>query len=396
VLRSTDLIFLSIFCYMVPFIDAMNGYVILAGEGHGSAGTVGQIFKAFILLVGWFFLYGKERIFVAYLAIYILLIELIGLLIHLSFSYFLIGFAFAFKIIFAAVIYFFTVNMLDKYGVIKTLRVFRNSAILYSCIFFISIVLGLSYDTYHGNSFGSKGVFASGNALSIYFGSMSLIGLYVFTLSGKKLDFFLSGLLFTSTLFVGTKVSILFMVVYMVVLIYQISFFYKLLLLCAITMFVVLFSHDFFNLFFNVIVLRFENSDSIISFLASSRDVFVVNALSIFNIEGFYIMRLIFGLGVYMSFRSGSDDLSLYDTLESDLFDILFSYGFIGIFVFAAFYFYHAFKAVSSKNNMLLLVFSMMFLISVLIGHVLFDAMSVIPFVLSAALIIVKSRREAV
>ncbi|MDX2346617.1 MAG: O-antigen ligase family protein, partial [Legionella sp.] len=151
--------------------------------------------------------------------------------------------------------------------------------------------------------------------------------------------------------------------------------------------------YDLFSLFFDVIIIRFENSESIYSFLASSRDVFVVNALSNFHIEGLYFLRLFFGFGVYMSFRTVSDDISLYDTLENDFFDIFFSYGFIGICVFISFYLFHAFRAISSKKFEALLIFSTLFLISALIGHVLFDAMAVIPFVLSAALTNIKLRK---
>jgi hypothetical protein len=384
-----DIIFLTIFCCIVPFIDSANGFVTLAGAGEGSFGSIGQIFKAGILIVAWY-LTSKKKLISATLGLYVLIIELISFLSHESLSYFLIGFTYAFKIIFASVIYFFTVEMLAKYGVIKILRLFRNSAVLYSLIFFISIAAGLSYSTYYEGSFGSKGLFSSGNSLSIYFGSMSLIGLYIFFLSRRRLDFFLSGLLMISALFVGTKTSILFIVFYILLLLYRISFFYKSLLLLLVAS---LFFNDVFFLFFDVIILRFENSGSISSFLASSRDVFVVDALSNFYIEGIYILRLFFGFGIYMSFRTVSDDISLYDTLENDFFDIFFSYGFVGIFLFLIFYFFHVFRAIYSKNFEPLLIFSSLFLISGLIGHVLFDAMAVIPFVLSAALTTIKLRK---
>jgi hypothetical protein len=385
-----DLVFLMAFCYIVPFIDAANGFMILAGDGAGSAGTIGQLFKACILVLGWYLIKNK-KIIVIYLGVYLLIMELIGFLLHESLGYFLIGFAFAFKIIFAAVIYFFTVEMFAKYGVDKILRIFRNSAIIYALIFFLSIALGLSYSTYQEGNFGSKGLFASGNALSIYFGSMSLIGLYIFSLSRRRLDLFLSGFLMISALFVGTKTSILFISLYFFLLFYTVSYFYKLLLLIFLVVLSLSF-YDLFGLFFDVIVHRFENSDSISSFLASSRDVFVINALSNFYTEGFYVLRLVFGLGVYMSFRALSDDISLYDTLENDIFDIFFSYGFIGLFVYISFYLVHVFRAIMFKNFEALVIFSSMFFLSALIGHVLFDAMAVIPLVLSAALTTIKLR----
>lgn len=387
-----DIAFLMAFCYIVPFIDATNGFMILAGDEAGSAGTIGQLFKAFILIVGWYLIKNK-KITVVFFGVYLLILELVGFLFHETLGYFLIGFAFAFKIIFAMVIYFFTVEMFTKYGALKILRIFRNSAVLYSFIFFISIVLGLSYSTYDEGNFGSKGIFASGNALSIYFGSMSLIGLYVFFLSGKRLDLFLSSLLLMSALFVGTKTSILFIALYMFLLFYRIRFLYKSFLLVFLIVLSFIY-YDLFFLFFDVIIYRFENSDSVSSFLASSRDVFIVNALSNFYIEGLYFLRLFFGFGIYMSFRTVSDDISLYDTLENDFFDIFFAYGFIGMFLFISFYIWHAYRAVSSKNLEALLIFSTMFVISALIGHVLFDAMAVIPLVLAAALTTLKSRKS--
>lgn len=385
-----DIIFLIAFCYIVPFVDAVNGYMILAGDGDGRAGSIGQLYKACILVFGWYF-FSKKRLVIILLGIFIFSVELIGFLYHESLGYFLIGFAFSFKIIFAVVMYFVMVEMFSKYGALRILRIFRNSAVLYSLIFFLSIALGLSHATYQEGNFGSKGLFASGNALSIYFGAMSLIGLYIYTLSGRGVDLLLSLLLLISVLFVGTKTSILFILLYVSLLAYLFSYLHKALLLIPLIAFASYFS-EFFGLFFDVILHRLENSDSISSFLASSRDVFVLNALSNFNTEGFYILRLLFGLGVYMSFRDNTDDISKYDTLENDFFDIFFSYGFVGLFTYISFYLFHAFKAVNLKNYKVLIIFSSMFFISALIGHVLFDAMAVIPLILSAALTTVKLR----
>mgnify|MGYP002151360346 CR=1 FL=1 len=390
-----DMIFLMAFCYMVPFVDSINGYMILGTLGEeGRAGTIGQVFKALIMGLGWFLIPNKNKLKVALLCTYIFIIELISFLLHGTLGYFLIGFAYSFKITFAAVIYFLTVEMFKKYGAIKVLRIFRNSAVLYSMIFFLSIIMGVAHSTYSEGNFGSKGLFSSGNSLSIYFGSMSLIGLYVFFMSGRKIDLLLSGLLLVSALFVGTKTSILFISLYNFLLFYKIGFFYKSFLLLLIVV-LILSLHGLFGLFFDVIAYRFENSDSFATFLASSRDVFVIDAFSEFYIDGFYILRVIFGLGVYMSFRKLGDDISLYDTLENDFFDLFFSYGFVGVFVYISFYFTHGFRAVILKNFVALLIFTFMFLLSALIGHVLFDAMAVIPFVLSAAITTFVVRREA-
>lgn len=388
---SFGIIFLAFFCYTVPFIDAANGFLVLSGSGEGSAGTIGQLYKAAILIVGWLII--RKKLIVALLAIYLLLIEQIGLMLHQTLGFFLIGFAYSFKLIFAAVIYFLIVDLVKKYGACRVVRLFRNSAVLYSIIFFLSIFLGVSHATYVEGSFGSKGLFSSGNALSIYFGSMSLIGLYLFFLSKSKLDLFYSFVLLVSVLFVGTKTSILFVALYFLLLTYKVSSIYKILFLSFFALLTLSF-YDYFSLFFDVIVYRFENSESFSSFLASSRDVFVINALSTFNIEGFYLLRLIFGLGVYMSFRTVSDDISLYDTLENDFFDVFFSYGFIGSIVYIMFFLFHAVKAIASRNITILLIFCVMYLLSALVGHVLFDAMAIVPLILSAALTTINLRKS--
>ena len=391
---ALNFIFLVSFSYMVPFVDAINGFTILSGGMlEGRAGSIGQIFKLFFLVTGWF-LIANARLKVLLFGMYFLLVEMTPIVFHNNLGYFLIGIAYAFKIIFAAVIYFLTVDMFKQYGVLKVLRVFRNSAVLYSLLFFLSMILGLSYATYEEGNFGSKGFFASGNALSIYFGSMSLIGLYLYFLSSKRFDLFLSIILAVAALFVGTKTSIVFVSLYAALLFYYAHYYYKLLLL-SIFMISLTTLYELFAVFFDVIIYRFEKADSISSFLASNRDVFVADALSVFYYEGFYILRLIFGFGVYMSFRKIGDDLSLYDTLETDFFDVFFYYGFIGLFAYLAFYFYHTYRAVQLKNPVVLLIFSSIFLVSALIGHVLSDAMAIIPLALSAALTTFSFRRSS-
>ena len=387
VLKSSypiDIMFLMTFCYIVPFVDSVNGFMVLAEGVQVRTGNIGQLFKACILIFGWCFCENK-KLRVVFIGAYMTIIEFIGFLFHNSTGYFFIGFSFAYKIVFALVIYFFTVELFAKYGRYNILVIFRNSALLYALIFFSSVVLGFSYPTYQGNYFATKGPFASGNGLSIYLGAMSLIGLYLFFLSGKKHDFPLSFLLLMATVFVGTKTALVFVSLYVLLLFYKVSYVYKLLLFAFLVVLGLSF-YDLFSLLFGTIAYRFENSNSIFSFLASNRDIYVKNASSSFYIEGLYILRLFFGLGVYLSFRTVSDDIFLYDTLENDIFDIFFSYGFIGLITYVSFYLVHMLRAVKVKNFAALILFSTMFSVSALFGHVLFNAMAIIPFVLSAAL----------
>ena len=96
--------------------------------------------------------------------------------------------------------------------------------------------------------------------------------------------------------------------------------------------FIVKFSEILFStlsLIFDVVYLRFQNSPSVLSFLMSSRDVFAIDALNSISFQGIYVLRLIIGFGVFISFRNPNGTFTMYDTLESDFFDVLFMYGIV-------------------------------------------------------------------
>jgi hypothetical protein len=136
---------------------------------------------------------------------------------------------------------------------------------------------------------------------------------------------------------------------------------------------------DMFRVVFDVVVKRYENSESLILFLGSGRIGYVENAMQVFLAQSDIILRLLFGSGAFLSFQN-PDYVSIYDTLETDLFDVLFMYGLVGVSTFLTFFAYIGYCL--RKYFIFILAFTVLFFHSIVAGHVLFNGMSSFPIVM--------------
>ena len=85
---------------------------------------------------------------------------------------------------------------------------------------------------------------------------------------------------------------------------------------------------------FDVVVFRYEISDSPLAFMLSSRDNYVIDAFTEFYNSSLWVLKLIIGGGVFMSYRAGYFEDMSFKQLEMDFFDVFFMYGLIGIFCY--------------------------------------------------------------
>ncbi len=384
-------LFLILLVYLSPFIDAINGYVMLSNVSlQGTFGSIGQIFKGFMLLLAIFIVPSKYRIIIFIVMAYLVFIELIPVIFHQNIRSFMIGFAYLQKIVFSVSVVMIIYQSIHKIGEMEVIRIFRNGALIYALILIFSTLIGAGFSTYPAGSFGSKGLFASGNGLSIYLGSMSLISIYFYKMEKNIFNLTFCWIILGACVLVGTKASIVFFSFSVLILFFYGSLATK--LVFSVVMLSLVFStsvvNDASKVVFDVIWHRYENSENIFVFLASARDGFVADAFQEFNIQSFYILRVIFGLGIYMSFRDFSGDISIYDTLETDFFDVFFAYGVIGLMGYLFVFLHGVYISLVRKKYALAFCFIPTYAYSLIAGHILFNSMSIIPLLLVYALLL--------
>ncbi len=144
---------------------------------------------------------------------------------------------------------------------------------------------------------------------------------------------------------------------------------------------------NLFSIAFDVIILRYNNSPNLLKFLASNRDSYIKDAFEAFGNSNFLPFRIMFGSGVFLSFRNYENLTLPYDTLESDLFDIFFSYGILGSIFFISIIFWGIYLSLKKKQYIFLITWCALCFYSLIAGHMLFNSMSNIAFVILIILI---------
>jgi len=173
---------------------------------------------------------------------------------------------------------------------------------------------------------------------------------------------------------IGSKTSFLLC---FVILLFLVFFSKQKLLLIFIVLFALLLTGNFILEFipaiFDVIISRAEHSDGVGQYIASGRGDYVKDAISVFTTQDSSIFRLPFGSGAFLSYQYPFSHVQ-YDTLETDVFDLLFMYGIYGLFLYFLIAMYIAYLLKS--HFAMLFVFVLLMLHSAFAGHVLFNGMS--------------------
>lgn len=377
-LRKIILIYLFI---LLPLIDMVNGYLvinkIISEGGAASPSQIGRMLA--IILIFYYFLLEKIAITKIFIfTIFFLSIEIISSFFHQSFLGFITGMTTAYKLVyFYSLIILMPLLLKNREQLLYFAKIIEINLYLISFSILIALITGLGNSTY-GWGLGTKGFFASGNSIGIYLGSMSLV--YLFLIKKKiisnikKITFLFIPL---SLLILSSKTALL---ISSIILLYWVSITrMKILiipfLICAITIYYDKIIPSIGEVF-EVIISRYNSSDDFLFFIVSGRNDYVFNAFDLFFSQEPSFIRYIFGMGSFVSYQNFSSSELIYHTLETDIFDVFFMYGFIGCIIYFSI-FYYLFQKVYHEK-ILLLSFSLIFFHSLLAGHVIFNGMSVI------------------
>lgn len=365
---------------LLPFFDAINGYLVIKGTiaaaGVSSPSQLGRL--AVSILLVYLILAKKLTILPIFLFIYLFAIEVISGLFHLNQYGFEYGVISAYKLGYLILLTMILIHYTKTTkGMILLGEFIKYNLMIISTMLYFSTVSGIGNSTY-AFGFGTIGFFASGNGLGLYLGVgvLFLIGLReskLVLISNKLLLY-----LILSIMLIGTKAALVLCFINFVIFIllskYRIYIFILFVLLLTFYLSEII---EQFSATFVVIIKRYDVADNIVMFLGSGRIQYVFDAFQEYLKSDPSAFRLLFGMGAFTSFQ---DPLTVteYDTLETDLFDLLFMYGFISVLFFIFTIFFVLFKLRGHK----ILFFGMLLLSlhSIIAGHVLFNGMSSVCF----------------
>ncbi|KAA6325746.1 hypothetical protein EZS27_025076 [termite gut metagenome] len=384
IFRCNSVSFLIIsFLLLSPFFDAITGFSILNGKAEeGYLGSPSQILRICFLFFGFFTLTSSLRSIFIIILCYLLILESTIFFWASSIHSFFSGINITTKILFAYLFYAVLSSAIElhKISITKILNIYYISAFLYSVGVIFPFILGIGASSYTEGTFGTKGFFASGNALSPYLGVASSLLL----LKKNKSLFmkFIFLFILITLILLGTKASLFFLIINIYIYISIISPIKRRFFLFFV--FVLFFYIDWNKIYemisemHSIILYRYQNSSNILSFILSGRDIYVRDAFKELMLSNIFYFRLLLGGGALLSFRTQNlENIVLGDTLETDLFDILFMYGFVGVVIYIfiiikIFYFTFYLRTFS------FFVFIAFFIHSIFAGHILFNGMSIV------------------
>jgi hypothetical protein len=388
-----------VFTYLfliLPIFDMLNGFLVVGGYisagGIASPSQLGRLIATCMLLIIAY----RHRLNVVWgvVVIYPICVEVLSGFLHQNDFGFIYGVISSYKLIYLFLMCIVFCFFCKKAEDMRLLGAFLKANLLlisFSLVF--SLLTGLGNDTY-GYGFGTKGFFASGNGIGVYMGICSLImlglkryGLYD-NIRTSTLVFFA-----VSTAIIGSKTAFFLSMVMFFLIIWNSKYRYL-----AITFFTVIFIIllpkviDVLGVVFDIVVKRYELAENFILFIGSGRIGYVEHAFQVFLEQRDIAIRLVFGSGAFLSFQDPSY-VSTFDTLETDIFDVLFMYGIIGVFVYL--FAFSRLIVLLSKTSVFLLAVSLLFLHSLVAGHVLFNGLSTFVIaILSVVANYLKQKKE--
>lgn len=332
------------------------------------------------------------------MCIYVFLLELISFIYyHFSLYGYLISLVYFYKLVFLFCLYFFLSSGIsnDKITGQELCRYMIISGLMYSFILITSTLLGISESTYYEGSFGTKGLFSSGNGLSLFLGVCAALALKQLSRKKRTVDFLVFIFLFIAATIVGTKASIVFFIFNSLFFFFFVKWPVKIIISISVVFLIFYFEIDqLLSLVFEVIIERYQKSESLIAFLSSGRDTYYSNALKEYNTDGIRFVRFLFGAGGFVSFRSRSASFLVLDTLERDVLDIFFMYGILGLSFYFFYYIRNIIHLIKSNELYFFSIFTMIFVYSAIAGHVVFNSMSGVTLVIIPLIVLSKHKKD--
>ncbi|GAW96963.1 MULTISPECIES: O-antigen ligase family protein [Colwellia] len=379
--KLSSIFFFSCFI-LLPFFDALNGYLvvnkIINTAGLFSPSQLGRLFFSMLLL----YIIHKRKLGVLplFIIFYLFFVEVVSGISHQSPYGVFYGLMYSYKIAYLILLVIVLSSYLKEPKDVWQLGQYLTyNLLIISFLLWFSTITGIGNSTYNAG-FGTKSFFSSGNGLGLYLGigCLFLLGLKhygLFDVSTKRLL-----LIAFSIALIGSKTALILCLVNLMIICLLskhrniiIALFFILLILLLPKIISLL------SIVFDVILFRLERSDNIFIYLGSGRLEYVADAFSQYLNSAPSIIRHFIGAGAFTSFQNPSDVVH-FDTLETDLFDLFFMYGFLSVLYFSTLIIFVLYQLRVYK--IFLLGMLLLSLHSVIAGHVLFNGMSSVCFVL--------------
>lgn len=384
----------------MPIFDLLTGMLISVGlTQEGGLASPSQLGRLGLIVYCAYVLRQKFAIGLAYCSLlYFVLLEGVWFFVHQRIYGIGYGFATSFKIAYFIFVLIMLMNLFfeKKIQPLEFLKKSIQSALIYAGNVIFCLITGLGEKSYY-DGLGTKGFIASNNGLSMYLGVFSLISLYAYLKTQHRRDFLIYIFILLGGILVGAKTSLIFALVSLFVLFFHLSAKIKAFVVFVFVFIVTLLWQYLliaFNAVFYVIIYRFQINDSLFSFFASSRDIFVRNALANYSLDGFWFIRIFTGAGAFITYRNPSQFDQYNKLMETDVFDIYFQYGIIVLALYLIFFAVGMYSAFRSKNKLLMISWVMCLGFSATAGHVIFNGMSIAAVSTLFLLIIFASKED--
>lgn len=372
--------FLYVYIIFSPIVDLITGVMIHRFHfSEGGLGTPSQLFRIAFIPLLFITLPRKQSILSLIILTWLLIVEGFGFFSIVRISQIVSGFNYSIKLFFSVILLLSANSAIRKGLQMQQLtNWYLLSATLYALGVVIPTILGIGVTNYGEGTFGQKGLFASGNALSIYMGVACIFAALVRHKSPYDWGRFL--IILSALLLAGTKTGLVFLSVLGLILIAKQSFWKQILIAITLGSVIVVFWQsiaDIFSTIFDVVLYLWEKRDDNLTFFVSGRNKYVIDAFAELWGSNYLLIRLIIGGGAFVSFRNDITNNMSFDTLETDPFDILFMYGVIGLTVYIIIAISFIRQGLKCHNSISLLI--ILFVgHSVFAGHVLFEGIPMI------------------
>lgn len=385
---SLKKVFLWGLFFIAPFVDAINGYLVLSGiTSEGFIGSPSQLLRGVLFIWAVNYVPRKYSPILYFFVVYFLVIEISSFFYYIHLRGAIIALVTIYKLIYPIAIFLALKGLLNSgFITFEKLKIyFFKSAFLYALGIVLPFLLGIGYPTYIGGGFGTKGFFASGNGTGMFLGIISLFCYHEKIYKLSKLYFFMYLIIVLGVFFIATKATAIFLLLLTLLFFLQLPNMIK--GLVAILILAFLYNSydilmDNINVMFDVIMYRYENSPNFMTFILSGRNNMVSDAFEQFDTGGLYFLRPIFGSGTFLSFQNPSGNSQIFDMLETDIVDVFFMFGVIGVLIYLHIFLKPVYFFFLNRLWVPLLLFIAVFFHSLLAGHVIFNGMSIMGVVL--------------
>lgn len=385
---------------MTPIIDNFVGYIMNTSGEETSISKIFRMIFILILLLAMFSALGKnDIILIISLLSYVIILPLLYSVLNDSSDSIMTDILYLFKLLFP-IMYIFAVMALNEKGYpIKSinLHLLRYFSVIYPISVIIPMILDGGYKSY--GSIGVRGLFSSGNEISIVLGVMFIVN-YAFM--RKKVTFFNVIMTIISAIIGILTASKAIIIIYLLFGLF-IVFKKQNAKIKNIVIIITVFGLLFFvmnNFFYDEIIIfidrmkfRYEQlGNSFWNVLFSNRNLKILPNFENNYLSSNGIFYFLFGRGSFYHIYTTrySKYISASGLVEMDFFDLLLQNGII-MFVIVVTFYYKVFKRKVKDELYSMIKFSsfVMFLFSFMAGHVLYNPLSSTVLALLCSLLVV-------